>query len=84
MASTPPSKSTPTWYVAPAPVHTYPSFPVLTEASWSQVHVFQAFGSLAAKSREALNSAVAFIHSHIGRPSTTIASTSFVVTLAAL
>lgn len=42
-----------------------------------QVHVFQAFGGLAAKSREALNSAVAFIHTHIGRTRRQSGPTSF-------
>ncbi|ELR13452.1 alpha/beta hydrolase fold domain containing protein [Acanthamoeba castellanii str. Neff] len=41
------------------------------------VHVFQAFGGLAAKSREALNSAVAFIHTHIGRTRRQSGPTSF-------
>jgi hypothetical protein len=59
-----------------------------------QVHVFQAFGSLAAKSREALDSAATFIRSHIGRSpallagrglqSTTTAAASLFVAVAAL
>jgi hypothetical protein len=57
-----------------------------------QVHVFQAFGSLAAKSRKALDSAATFIRSHIGRSpallaglqSTTTAAASLFVAVAAL